>query len=88
MSEKKLIQILVADDEDLIRNSLSRYIARLGHTVHTAANGVVALDILTKNKIDLVILDLLMPEKNGFDVLKEMPKLLPVIVISPSDWLY
>lgn len=79
---KNLIHILVADDEDLIRNSLSRYIARLGHTVHIAANGAEALDVLSQQKIDLIILDLLMPEKNGFDVLKEMPKFLPVIVIS------
>ena len=79
---KSHIHILIADDEDLIRNSLSRYVARRGHTVHTAANGVEALDILAKHKVELIVLDLLMPEKNGFDVLKEMNKFLPVIVIS------
>ena len=79
---KTPINILIADDEDLIRNSLSRFIARRGHTVHTAVNGVEALDVLKAKPIDLIILDLLMPEKNGFDVLKEMSKFLPVIVIS------
>jgi two-component system response regulator SaeR len=79
---KTPINILIADDEDLIRNSLSRFIARRGHTVHTAVNGVEALDILKDKTVDLIILDLLMPEKNGFDVLKEMSKFLPVIVIS------
>jgi DNA-binding NtrC family response regulator len=79
---KMPINILIADDEDLIRNSLSRFIARRGHTVHTAVNGVEALDILKDKPVDLIILDLLMPEKNGFDVLKEMSKFLPVIVIS------
>lgn len=79
---KTPINILIADDEDLIRNSLSRFIARRGHTVHTAINGVEALDILKDKTVDLIILDLLMPEKNGFDVLKEMSKFLPVIVIS------
>jgi DNA-binding NtrC family response regulator len=79
---KTPINILIADDEDLIRNSLSRFIARRGHTVHTAVNGVEALDILNDKTVDLIILDLLMPEKNGFDVLKEMSKFLPVIVIS------
>lgn len=79
---KNLIHILIADDEDLIRNSLSRFIARRGHTVYSACNGAEALDILGQSKVDLIILDLLMPEKNGFDVLKGMPKFLPVIVIS------
>jgi two-component system, NtrC family, response regulator AtoC len=79
---KTPINILIADDEDLIRNSLSRFISRRGHTVHTAINGVEALDILKDKTVDLIILDLLMPEKNGFDVLKEMSKFLPVIVIS------
>ena len=76
------MNILVADDEDLIRNSLSRFIERNNHQVFRAANGVQALDILNQEKVDLVILDLLMPEKNGFEVLKSMPAFLPVIVIS------
>jgi DNA-binding NtrC family response regulator len=79
---KTPINILIADDEDLIRNSLSRFIARRGHIVHTAINGVEALEILQNKTVDLIVLDLLMPEKNGFDVLKEMNKFLPVIVIS------
>lgn len=76
------IKILIADDEELIRGSLARFIQRRGHQVYSAANGVEALEILAQQDIELVILDLLMPEKNGFDVLKEMPKFLPVIVIS------
>lgn len=78
----KLINILVADDEDLIRQAISRSMIRRGHQLFTAINGVEALAILNTEKIDLIILDLLMPEKNGFDVLAEMPKFLPVIVIS------
>ncbi len=78
----KVIKILIVDDEELIRSSLARYIQRRGHSVYSASNGVEALDILNQNEIELVILDLLMPEKNGFDVLKEMPRFLPVVVIS------
>jgi CheY-like chemotaxis protein len=77
-----MIKILVVDDEDLIRNSLSRYLTRLGHVVNTAANGIEALEILNSSQTDLVVLDLLMPEKNGFDVLAEMPNFLPVVIIS------
>lgn len=82
LKNKPLIKILIADDEDLIRNSLSRFIARRGHTTYVAANGDEALKILETTEVDLLILDLLMPEKNGFDVLKAMPRFLPVIVIS------
>ncbi len=79
---KTPIHILVADDEDLIRTSLARFLLRRGHVVHSAANGVEALEILKNKAINLIVLDLLMPEKNGFDVLKEMNQFLPVIVIS------
>ena len=79
---KTPIHILIADDEDLIRTSLSRFLIRRGHSVHAAVNGVEALEILKDKEINLIILDLLMPEKNGFDVLKEMNQFLPVIVIS------
>lgn len=79
---KSPIKILIADDEELIRSSLTRFIQRRGHEVYSANNGVEALEILNQKNVELVILDLLMPEKNGFDVLKEMPKFLPVIVIS------
>lgn len=74
--------ILVVDDEQLIRLTLSRALSKKNHTIHAASNGVEALKILDESKIDLIVLDLLMPEKNGFDVMKEMKSHIPVIVIS------
>lgn len=76
------MNILVADDEDLIRRALQRAFQARQHQVFAAVNGVEALEILNSEKVDILILDLLMPEKNGFDVLAEMPKTLPVVVIS------
>lgn len=76
------MNILVADDEDLIRRALARAFQAKSHTVFSAENGVVALKFLQSEKIDMVVLDLLMPEKNGFDVLAEMSKIIPVVVIS------
>ncbi len=73
--------ILVVDDENLIRTSLVKLLQKK-HNLFSAANGVEALLILENEKIDLIILDLLMPEKNGFEVLKEMKNYLPVIIIS------
>jgi DNA-binding response OmpR family regulator len=76
------MNILVADDEDLIRKALSRFLIAQGDHVFSAENGVKALEFIQSEKIDLIILDLLMPEKNGFDVLAEMQKVIPVVVIS------
>ncbi len=76
------LNILVVDDEDLIRKALSRFFSAQGHQVFSAENGVKALEFIAKEKIDIIILDLLMPEKNGFDVLAEMKKVIPVVVIS------
>ncbi len=77
-----IMNILVVDDEDLIRKALSRFFSAQGHQVFSAENGVKALEFIAQEKIDLIILDLLMPEKNGFDVLAEMKKVIPVVVIS------
>lgn len=79
---EKKINILIADDEDLIRRALSRVFLAKGHKVFSAENGVRALEFLNSEKIDIIILDLLMPEKNGFDVLAEMKSVIPVVVIS------
>lgn len=82
LNSNLIINILIADDEDLIRKALSRVLSQRGHQIFAAENGVQALDILKTKKIDLIILDLLMPEKNGFDVLAEMVSTTPVVVIS------
>ncbi len=80
--ENSKTTILVVDDEDLIRRALSRAFASKSYQVFSAENGVKALEVLATEKIDLIILDLLMPEKNGFDVLAEMNKVIPVVIIS------
>ncbi len=82
MIQNQKLKILVADDEDLIRKALSRAFLAKGYQVFSAENGIKALEYLETESIDLVVLDLLMPEKNGFDVLAEMQKVLPVVVIS------
>jgi CheY-like chemotaxis protein len=77
------MKIVVADDEDLIRRALERSLTKLGHTVLAASHGNEALfHLKTEPSVDLLILDLLMPERNGFEVLQEMSKDIPVIVIS------
>ncbi len=79
--------ILVVDDIETNRELLSRRLRRDGHRVATAASGRQALKLLSREKFDLVLLDLMMPGMNGFQVLdhmKEDPELniLPVIMVS------
>ncbi|HLF02678.1 MAG TPA: response regulator [Anaerolineales bacterium] len=82
--------ILVVDDHEMNRDLLSRYLKREGHTVVTAENGRQALALLIMRKFDLVLLDIMMPELSGFEVLQRMRdddelKGLPVVVISALE---
>ena len=79
-----MANILIADDEKEIIRLLKVYIEANGNKVFEANNGKVALEILEKENIDLVIVDIMMPEKNGYEVIKEIRKgrYIPVLVIS------
>jgi len=76
------MKFLVADDEVLIRKSLVRAFASKGHTCDEAENGAQALDQLKKNSYDAILLDVIMPEKGGYEVLLEYKKPVKVFVIS------
>ncbi|HET7790808.1 MAG TPA: protein kinase [Gemmatimonadales bacterium] len=83
-------RILVVDDGAENREVLKRRLERSGHAVETAENGRRALEILRSSGFDLVLLDVLMPELDGFAVLeaiKSDPALrdIPVIMISALD---
>ncbi len=82
--------LLVVDDNVGNREVLSSMLERQGHTVVTAENGQRALDLLRAQTFDLVLLDILMPELDGFEVLRQLRasdtlRHVPVIVISALD---
>jgi class 3 adenylate cyclase len=84
--------ILVVDDNASNRDVLARRLAREGHRVTTAEDGPAALDLAVARRFDLILLDLIMPEMSGFDVLgrlkaAEATRDVPVIVISALDEL-
>jgi len=84
--------ILVVDDFRTNRLKLSLGLKQQGHTVAEAASGQQALDMLRAETFDLVLLDILMPEMDGYEVLKQMKKDIslrdvPVIIISAQDEL-
>jgi adenylate cyclase len=82
--------ILIADDDLVNRKLLRRLLEQDGHAVVAAANGAEALELFAEEQIDIVLLDIVMPELDGIAVLerlKETPegKHVPVIMISAVD---
>jgi adenylate cyclase len=92
MSERSAGHLLVVDDNRVNRLLLTRGLEENGHHVETAENGKHALKMLRENSFDLLLLDIEMPELNGFQVLEALlkdPDLrdIPVIMTSASDEL-
>jgi len=78
-------RILLVDDEKPFRDSAQRLLAKKGYNVITAENGQRALDVLTQNPVDLILLDLKMPVMGGEEFLQAMCPLypdIPVVVIT------
>lgn len=83
-------QVLIVDDMSTTRLMLSRYVRQLGHEETTAANGIEALDLLRRRKFDLILLDVMMPEMDGYSVLEALKsdadlRDIPVVMISGVD---
>jgi len=77
--------VLIVDDEAAIRETLSQILAYEKYRVLTAANGPEALETLAAEPVDVVLLDIKMPDMDGFEVLSRMNKAgfgIPVIVVS------
>jgi adenylate cyclase len=85
-------RILVIDDNASNRDVLERRLSREGHRVISTATGASALSLLSEQEFDLILLDLIMPEMSGFEVLRrlkaaEHTRDIPVIVVSALDEL-
>ncbi len=90
LKKEEHAQVLVVDDNDLNADLLAQRLLDQGHGVMVARNGRIALDMLQKHPIDIILLDIMMPELSGFELLeivKADPKLqvIPVIIISAAD---
>ncbi len=87
---KKTGKILIVDDVQFSRDALRRRVAKQGHETDVAADGEEALQKLNDGRFDLVLLDILMPGLDGYDVLERMKvddelRDTPVIMISSLD---
>jgi DNA-binding response OmpR family regulator len=81
-------RILVVDDDQAVRESLQRVLTMEGYQAVPAADGEEAVKIATATKVDLVLLDLNMPRKNGWDAFEQLTHenpLLPIIVITARE---
>lgn len=78
------MNILVAEDEKDVRNLLKISLTQEGFNVFCAKDGIEALDLIKKNKIDLGILDVMMPRLDGFNLLKKVREssTFPVIFLT------
>ncbi len=76
--------ILICDDEENIRRLIRKYAEFEGYAVDEAANGMEALTLCADNRYDAMILDIMMPELNGFSVLREIRKTsdMPILLLS------
>ena len=73
--------VLIVDDEMALRSVLTYALSEFGYRVLEASNGLQALDVLESNEVDLVISDITMPEMDGFELVENIHKLYPNMLI-------
>lgn len=70
-------RILIVDDEQIVLDVLQRIVSRLGYNAVVSDSGKTALERFDKHAFDLVLMDVLMPDKNGFEIARQMKKKKP-----------
>ena len=78
------MKLLIVDDEARIRSLIAKYAAFEGYETDEAADGIQAVTMCRKNRYDLIIMDVMMPELDGFSAVREIRKdsKVPVIMLS------
>lgn len=75
------MNILMIEDEVRVADIMMKYLEKEGYTVHCAYNGKTGLEIFYKEKIDVVLLDLMLPDIQGDDICKEMRNVSNVYIV-------
>ena len=78
------LRLLVVDDEEMIRRLISKYAIYEGHTVTEAGDGMEAVNLCRTQDFDIIIIDIMMPELDGFSACREIRKFsdVPIIMLS------
>ncbi|MGI6224984.1 MAG: response regulator transcription factor [Peptococcales bacterium] len=80
--------ILIVEDEEPIRELIKLNLSLVGYETLEAGDGYAAIDILKNEKVDLVLLDLMLPKLNGFEILPEiLKKNIPTVILTAKDGL-
>lgn len=81
---RPMYKILIVDDEEMIRRLISKYAAFEGHVTDEAKDGMEAIEKCRKERYDIVIIDIMMPELDGFSACREIRKFsdVPIIMLS------
>lgn len=74
-------RILLIEDDDLLRNTLRRTLVRAGYDVDDVPNGKAGLETYRRLRSDLVITDIVMPDKEGLETISELRRLAPDVKI-------
>lgn len=79
-----MYNILVVDDEEMIRRLIAKYAAFEGHTITEAGDGMAAVDLCRSGSFDIMVIDIMMPELDGFSACREIRKFsdIPIIMLS------
>jgi two-component system response regulator ResD len=78
------VRVLVVDDEAIVRDVLTRYLEKEGFRVDAAEDGEVALELAARSRPDIVVLDLMLPKLDGFEVFRRLRGLgdVPVVMLT------
>ena len=84
MGGRILYKLLIVDDEERIRALIKKYALLEGHSVYEAQNGLEAVELCKKESFDIIIMDIMMPELDGFSAVKALREFsqAPVIMLS------
>lgn len=86
----KIKKVLVVDDDPVVIRLVKEILKTLGYQVETAKDGIDAMVLVKKEKPDLIVLDIMMPELNGYDVLRTLKftdefKDIPVLLLTARE---
>lgn len=83
-----MFNILIVEDDKNLRKLMVTYLKKNNYNTYEAINGQVALDILDKNYIDLIISDIMMPEMNGYELIRDLRNScyeIPIMLITAKS---
>lgn len=85
-----MINILVVEDNEKLRKLVNINLSHAGYNVFEAENGIEALKVIDENNIHLMIVDIMMPEMDGYELTKELREakiFIPILIVTAKESL-